>query len=120
MHLSYLTIIALDLLLSKNINTIITPLNNIFESEELVKSEVTFNPNDSTNGGNVIINHDAKTQPILYAGYHNLSRLLCKRQTGNTLSQTGDKTCNMPPNENIFIFATELLDASLKHYVEIT
>lgn len=35
-------------------------------SLELVKSEVTFNPNDSTNSGIVIINHNAKTHPILY------------------------------------------------------
>ena len=53
-------------LFDKNINTISKHLNNIFESEELVKSEVTFNPNDSTNSEIVIINPDAKTQPILY------------------------------------------------------
>lgn len=51
-------------LFGKNINTISKHLTNIFESEELVKSEVTFNPNDSTNSGIVIINPDAKTQPI--------------------------------------------------------
>ena len=51
-------------LFDKNINTISKHLNNIFESEELVKSEVTFNPNDSTNSEIVIINPDAKTQPI--------------------------------------------------------
>ena len=32
----------------------------------MVKSEVTFNPNDSTNSGIVIINPDVKSQPILY------------------------------------------------------
>ena len=32
----------------------------------MIKSEVTFNPNDSTNSRIVIINPDAKTQPILY------------------------------------------------------
>ena len=53
-------------LFDKNINTTSKDLNNIFESGELVKSEVTFNPNDSTNSGNIIINPDAKTQPILY------------------------------------------------------
>ena len=53
-------------LFGKNINTISTHLNNIFESEELVKSEVSFNPNDSTNSRIVIINPNAKTQPILY------------------------------------------------------
>lgn len=53
-------------LFGKNIKTIIKHLTNIFESEELVKSEVTFNPNDSTNSRIVIINPDAKTQPILY------------------------------------------------------
>lgn len=42
-------------------------MNNIFESGELVKDEVTFNPNDSTNSGIVlIINPNAKTQPLLY------------------------------------------------------
>lgn len=41
-------------------------LNNIFESGELNKEEVSFNPNDSTNSGIVIINPKAKTQPILY------------------------------------------------------
>ena len=35
-------------LFGKNIKTISKHLTNIFESEELVKSEVTFNPNDST------------------------------------------------------------------------
>lgn len=53
-------------LFGKNIKTISKHLNNIFESEELVKSEVTFNPNDSTNSRIVIINPNAKTQPILY------------------------------------------------------
>ena len=53
-------------LFGKNINTISTHLNNIFESEELIKSEVSFNPNDSTNSRIVIINPNAKTQPILY------------------------------------------------------
>ena len=43
-------------LFGKNIKTISKHLTNIFESEELVKSEVTFNPNDSTNSGIVIIN----------------------------------------------------------------
>ena len=53
-------------LFDKTIKTISKHLTNIFESEELVKSEVTFNPNDSTNSGIVIINPNAKTQPILY------------------------------------------------------
>ena len=53
-------------LFGKNINTISTHLNNIFETEELVKSEVTFNPNDFNNTEIVIINPYAKTQPILY------------------------------------------------------
>ena len=53
-------------LFGKNINTISKHLNNIFESGELLKSEVTLNPNDSTNSEIVIINPDAKTQPILY------------------------------------------------------
>ncbi|MBQ9159770.1 MAG: virulence RhuM family protein [Methanobrevibacter sp.] len=53
-------------LFGKNINTISTHLNNIFESGELIKSEVTFNPNDFNNTEIVIINPDAKTQPILY------------------------------------------------------
>ena len=53
-------------LFGKNIKTISKHLNNIFESEELVKSEVSFNPNDSNNTEIVIINPNAKTQPILY------------------------------------------------------
>ena len=53
-------------LFGKNINTISTHLNNIFETGELVKSEVTFNPNDFNNTEIVIINPNAKTQPILY------------------------------------------------------
>ena len=53
-------------LFGKNIKTINNHLTNIFESGELVKSEVTFNPNDSTNSGIIIINPNAKTQPILY------------------------------------------------------
>ena len=53
-------------LFGKNINAISKHLTNIFESEELVKSEITFNPNDSNNNGIVIISPDAKTQPILY------------------------------------------------------
>ena len=52
-------------LFGKNIKTISKHLTNIFESEELVKSEVTFNPNDSTNSGIVIINPDA----IISVGY---------------------------------------------------
>ena len=50
----------------KNINTMNKHLNNIFESGELLKSEVTLNPNDSTNSEIIIINPDAETQPILY------------------------------------------------------
>ena len=46
-------------LFGKNTNTISTHLNNIFESEELVKSEVTFNPNDFNNSGIVIINPES-------------------------------------------------------------
>ena len=53
-------------LFGKNIKTISKHLTNIFESGELVKSEVTFNPNDFNNTEIVIINPDAKTQPILY------------------------------------------------------
>ena len=53
-------------LFGKNIRTIIKHLNNIFESGELVKEEVSFNPNDSTNSRIVQINPYAKTQPILY------------------------------------------------------
>lgn len=43
-------------LIEKNIKTISKHLTNIFESEKLVKSEVNFNPNDSTNIGIIIIN----------------------------------------------------------------
>lgn len=49
------------------LNTISTHLNNILESGDLVKSEVTFNPNDFNNSEIVIINPDAKTQPISYS-----------------------------------------------------
>ena len=52
-------------LFEKDITTISKHLRHVFESEELVKEEVTFNPNDSSNGG-IIINPDAKRQPILY------------------------------------------------------
>ena len=68
-------------LFGKNINTISKHLTNIFESGELVKSEVTFNPNDSTNSGIVIINPDA----IISVGYRD-------QQTGNTLSQMGNRS----------------------------
>ena len=53
-------------LFGKNIRTISKHLNNIFDTGELVKEDVTFNPNNSTNSGIVLINPDAKTQPILY------------------------------------------------------
>lgn len=43
-------------LFGKNIRTISKHLNNVFDSGELLKDEVTFNPNDSTNGGILIIN----------------------------------------------------------------
>ena len=41
-------------------------LKNIFKCKELNKEKVTFNPNESTNSRIVIINPNAKTQPILY------------------------------------------------------
>lgn len=54
-------------LFDKSLSTVSEHLNNIFESEELNKDEVKFNPNDSGNSENVlIINPEAKTQPILY------------------------------------------------------
>ena len=54
-------------LFNKTPNNISYHLNNIFESGELVKDEVTFNPNDSSNTGIVLkISLEAKTQPILY------------------------------------------------------
>ena len=52
-------------LFGKNIKTISKHLTNIFESEELVKLEVTFNPNDFNNTEIVIINPDA----IISVGY---------------------------------------------------
>lgn len=52
-------------LFEKDITTISKHLIKIFESKELIKEEVTFNPNDSANG-EIIINPDAKRQPILY------------------------------------------------------
>lgn len=53
-------------LFKKDIKTISKHLNNIFKLEELVKEEVIFNPNNSTNGKILIINLDSKKQPILY------------------------------------------------------
>ncbi len=53
-------------LFGKNVKTISKHLTNIFESGELVKSEVTFNPNDSNNSGIVLINPESTKQPILY------------------------------------------------------
>lgn len=42
-------------LFDKNVRTINKHLNNIFVTEKLIKTEVIFNPNDSTNTGNIII-----------------------------------------------------------------
>lgn len=53
-------------LFKKTTKNISKHLNNIFESGELDKSETTLNPNESTNSGIVLINPEAKTQPILY------------------------------------------------------
>ena len=54
-------------LFNKTQKTISKHLNNIFNSGELIKEEVTFNPNDSTISGIVVkINPKANTQPILY------------------------------------------------------
>lgn len=54
-------------LFNTSLNNISKHLNNIFDVGELVKEEVVFNPNDSTNSGIVIkINPKAKTQPKLY------------------------------------------------------
>lgn len=54
-------------LFNKTPKNISKHLNNIFDSGELVKDEVTVNPNDSTISGIVIkINPEANTQPILY------------------------------------------------------
>ena len=41
-------------------------LNNIFNSEELDKEQVTINPNNSTNSRIPIINPESTKQPILY------------------------------------------------------
>ncbi|WP_067092646.1 hypothetical protein [Methanobrevibacter curvatus] len=41
-------------------------LNNIFEDGGLDKSEITFNVNNSTIGGSLIINPESTKQPILY------------------------------------------------------
>lgn len=49
-------------LFKKDVTTISKHINNIFKSEELVKMEVTFNPNDSK----IIIEPNSKKQPILY------------------------------------------------------
>lgn len=54
-------------LFNKTPKNISKHLNNIFDSGELVKDEVTVNPNDSTISGIVIkINPEANTQPIFY------------------------------------------------------
>ena len=54
-------------LFNKTPKNISKHLNNIFDSGELVKDEVTVNPNDSTISGIVIkIDPEANTQPILY------------------------------------------------------
>lgn len=53
-------------LFKKDVKTISKHLNNIFKSEELVKEEVSFNPNNSTNSRILIINPNSKKQPILY------------------------------------------------------
>lgn len=54
-------------LFNKTPKNISKHLNNIFDSGELVKDEVTVNPNDSTISGIVIkINPEANTRPILY------------------------------------------------------
>lgn len=54
-------------LFNKTPKNISKHLNNIFDSGELVKDEVTVNPKDSTISGIVIkINPEANTQPILY------------------------------------------------------
>ena len=53
-------------LFKKDVKTISKHLNNIFRSEELVKGEVIFNPNNSTNSRSLIINSNSKKQPILY------------------------------------------------------
>ena len=53
-------------LFKKDVKTISKHLNNIFKSEELVKEEVSFNPNNSTKSRILIINPNSKKQPILY------------------------------------------------------
>ncbi|MGL4670402.1 MAG: RhuM family protein [Methanobacteriaceae archaeon] len=50
---------------SVTVKNISKHLNNIFASGELNRDDVIFNPNDSTNSG-IVINPNAKTQPILY------------------------------------------------------
>lgn len=53
-------------LFAKDVKTISKHLNNIFKTGELIKEEVTINPNNSTNSRILIINPDSKKQPILY------------------------------------------------------
>ena len=53
-------------LFGKNIKTMSKHLTNIFESIELVRSEVTFNPNDSTNSRIIIINKIYKVKAIFH------------------------------------------------------
>ena len=53
-------------LVENDVKTISKHLNNIFNSEELVKEELTINPNDSTNSRILFISPNSKKQPILY------------------------------------------------------
>ena len=71
-------------LFDKKVRTISKHLNNIFDTEELLKTEVTFNPNDSTNSGNIIINPNSKTQPLLY----NLDAIISVRYHVNSKQDT--------------------------------
>jgi len=48
------------------VNNISKHLNNVFDSGELDKNEVTINPNKSTNSGIPLINPESSKQPILY------------------------------------------------------
>ena len=65
-HTMWTTQQSMAELFKKDVKTISKHLNNIFKSEELVKEEVSFNPNNSTNSRILIINPNSKKQPILY------------------------------------------------------
>ena len=62
----WMTQAAIAAILGVTVDNVSKHLKKKFESGELSEEENKLNPNDSTIGGIVIINPEAKTQPILY------------------------------------------------------